>query len=93
MMCHIYSAQRRYMYFAILYSILNKKTCSCFHNSMMCLLCVAIVAASCLLSSDKKGWKIELSAHDCGSDNNNFYVEQLKYSDEMPLIDIDIFPS
>ena len=52
-----------------------------------------MVATSYLLWSEKMSEHTAWLVHDCDAENGKGYVEALKWSNEMPSIDTDIFPT
>ena len=63
----------------------------CFNNSMISLMCMTVVAESCLLLSEKNDWKISWHMRDSGVDTIPFYVVALKCSNSTPRIDKNLF--
>ena len=55
-------------------------------------MCAVVVAASCLLSSDKKEWNTAWSWRDIVDDLRSAFGNALKYFNAIPSIDTDIFP-
>ena len=64
-----------------------------FNNSIKLLIYAVLVVASCLLLSDKKQWNTACHGHGFVDEFIYFCVNPLKFSNIIPSIDTDIFPS
>ena len=77
------------------FSYCNQRCCQYFLSlisEIKWLMCVVLVAESCLLSSDKKEWKNAWRWIDGVIELIYFYGNALKISDSIPYIDTYIVP-
>ena len=59
---------------------------------MIILMSAAVADEYVLIPKDRNEQDAEFCVHDCGTDKGKGFLEALKFSNEMPLIDIDILP-
>ena len=86
---HIYIALQNHQYFPIFYLMLTsvKK-----NTPIKRLLCEVVVAASCLLSSDKKELNTAWRGHGFVDEFISVCFNTMKCSNAITYIDADLFP-